>query len=35
MIERRAQKLKVSSDAVRRDWKFAKVWLLREMRQER
>ena len=32
-IEETAAALKVSPDTVRRDWKFAKVWLLREMQQ--
>ena len=34
-VEETAAALKVSPDTVRRDWKFAKVWLLREMQQER
>ena len=31
-IEETAQVLNVSPDTVMRDWKFAKVWLLRELR---
>jgi RNA polymerase sigma factor (TIGR02999 family) len=34
-VEEIAAALKVSADTVRRDWKFAKVWLLREMQRER
>jgi RNA polymerase sigma-70 factor, ECF subfamily len=34
-VEETATVLKVSADTVRRDWKFAKVWLLREMQRER
>jgi RNA polymerase sigma factor (TIGR02999 family) len=34
-VEETATALKVSPETVRRDWKFAKVWLLREMRQEK
>jgi RNA polymerase sigma factor (TIGR02999 family) len=30
-VEETAQLLKVSADTVRRDWKFAKVWLAREV----
>lgn len=30
-VEETAEVLKVSSDTVLRDWKFAKVWLLREL----
>jgi RNA polymerase sigma factor (TIGR02999 family) len=33
-IQETAQVLKVSPDTVMRDWKFAKVWLLRELRSE-
>jgi RNA polymerase sigma factor (TIGR02999 family) len=33
-IEETAEVLKVSPDTVMRDWKFAKVWLLRELRSE-
>jgi DNA-directed RNA polymerase specialized sigma24 family protein len=31
-IQETAHVLKVSPDTVMRDWKFAKVWLLRELR---
>src|SRR5262245_49557509 len=34
-MEETAAALKVSPHTVRRDWKFAKVWLLREMQHER
>jgi RNA polymerase sigma-70 factor, ECF subfamily len=30
-VEETAEVLKVSADTVMRDWKFAKVWLLREL----
>jgi RNA polymerase sigma factor (TIGR02999 family) len=33
-VEETAQVLSVSAETVMRDWKFAKVWLLREMSQE-
>jgi RNA polymerase sigma factor (TIGR02999 family) len=33
-IQETAHVLKVSVDTVMRDWKFAKVWLLRELRSE-
>jgi DNA-directed RNA polymerase specialized sigma24 family protein len=31
-VEETAEVLKVSSDTVLRDWKLAKVWLLRELK---
>jgi RNA polymerase sigma-70 factor (ECF subfamily) len=31
-VKETAEVMKVSSDTVMRDWKFAKVWLLRELR---
>jgi RNA polymerase sigma factor (TIGR02999 family) len=34
-VEETAAALKISPDTVRRDWKFAKVWLSREMQRER
>jgi DeoR/GlpR family transcriptional regulator of sugar metabolism len=30
-VEETAEVLKVSADTIRRDWKFAKVWLAREV----
>jgi RNA polymerase sigma factor (sigma-70 family) len=34
-LEETAEALHVSVDTVKRDWRFAKLWLLREMRGER
>ena len=34
-VEETAEVLKVSPETVKRDWRLAKVWLLREMRGER
>ena len=34
-VEEAAEVLKVSPGTVMRDWKLAKVWLLREMREEK
>jgi len=34
-IEETAEALHVSRDTVKRDWKMAKLWLLRELRQAR
>jgi DeoR/GlpR family transcriptional regulator of sugar metabolism len=31
-IEETAEVLQVSGDTVRRDWRLAKIWLLRELR---
>ena len=33
-IEETAEVLEISSDTVLRDWKMAKVWLLREIKRE-
>ena len=33
-VKETAEVMKVSSDTVMRDWKLAKVWLLRELRGE-
>jgi RNA polymerase sigma-70 factor (ECF subfamily) len=33
-VQESAEVLKVSQDTVMRDWKFAKVWLLRELNGE-
>src|SRR5262249_10905687 len=33
-VEETAEALDVSPDTVKRDWKLAKAWLLRELRQE-
>jgi RNA polymerase sigma factor (TIGR02999 family) len=33
-VEETAEVLRISAETVLRDWKFAKVWLLREMNQE-
>ena len=33
-VEETAEVLRVSSDTVMRDWKFAKIWLLRELSRE-
>jgi hypothetical protein len=30
-VEETAEVLRISSDTVLRDWKFAKMWLLREL----
>ena len=32
-VEETAEALQVSPDTVKRDWKLAKAWLLRELRQ--
>jgi DNA-directed RNA polymerase specialized sigma24 family protein len=32
-VEETAEVLRVSPDTVKRDWKLAKAWLLRELRQ--
>jgi RNA polymerase sigma factor (sigma-70 family) len=32
-VEESAEVLKVSPETIRRDWKLAKVWLLRELSQ--
>jgi RNA polymerase sigma-70 factor, ECF subfamily len=34
-VEETAEVLRVSSDTVMRDWKLAKVWLLRELSRGR
>jgi DNA-directed RNA polymerase specialized sigma24 family protein len=34
-IEETGEALQVSPDTVKRDWRFAKLWLLRELRGER
>jgi RNA polymerase sigma factor (TIGR02999 family) len=34
-IDETAEALQVSPDTVKRDWRFAKLWLLRELRGER
>lgn len=34
-IEETAEVLKVSQETVQRDWRLAKVWLLKELRQKR
>jgi len=34
-VEEAAEVLKVSPETVRRDWKLAKVWLLRELNRDR
>jgi len=34
-VEETAEALHVSPDTVKRDWRFAKLWLLRELRAER
>ena len=34
-VEETASVLKVSPDTVKRDWRLAKTWLLRELRGER
>ena len=34
-VEEAADVLKVSAETVMRDWKTAKVWLLRELSQEK
>lgn len=34
-VEETAEVLRVSSDTVMRDWKFAKIWLLRELSREK
>jgi RNA polymerase sigma factor (TIGR02999 family) len=31
-VEEAAESLKVSTDTIKRDWRFAKLWLLRELR---
>ena len=31
-IEEAAESLEVSTDTIKRDWRFAKLWLLRELR---
>jgi DNA-directed RNA polymerase specialized sigma24 family protein len=31
-VEETAEALRVSADTVKRDWKFAKAWLLQELR---
>jgi RNA polymerase sigma factor (TIGR02999 family) len=31
-VEETAEALRVSADTVKRDWKFAKAWLLHELR---
>jgi hypothetical protein len=33
-VQETAEVLQVSPDTVMRDWKFAKVWLLREMERK-
>jgi RNA polymerase sigma factor (sigma-70 family) len=33
-VEETAEVLKVSAETVMRDWRLAKVWLLRELRKE-
>jgi DNA-directed RNA polymerase specialized sigma24 family protein len=32
-VKETAEVMKVSADTVKRDWKLAKVWLLRELRR--
>ena len=34
-VEETAQVLHVSSDTVKRDWRLAKLWLLRELKGQR
>src|SRR3977135_74562 len=34
-VEETAEVLKISTDTVLRDWKFARTWLLRELTQEK
>ena len=34
-VEETAEALHVSSDTVKRDWRFAKLWLLRALNGER
>ena len=33
-LEETADALDVSTDTVKRDWRFAKLWLLRELREK-
>jgi RNA polymerase sigma factor (sigma-70 family) len=33
-LEETAEALQVSTDTVKRDWRFAKLWLLRELKAE-